>query len=201
MNLFFRVYGYHFVHKIEKLPASMAKILPGMHHTGGNFKSSKQRSCPMPFVFMIKTPECFSNGHTQPPLLSFQRLKGRLLTVDNRIIGRVEIKTYDISRFRSEFRISTYTPTSATLQMDTVFTQYPPDMVIGDIAQTICQEPPRSGGISLRGTTIQSSQNTALGGLIIFLQTSPSWSIRKTGKLHKGTNNSGSQNSILFNTR
>src|SRR4030065_16639 len=55
VDFFIRIACYHFVHKIQKLPASAALVVPGLHQSRCHLKSGKQGGGSMSLVLMIES--------------------------------------------------------------------------------------------------------------------------------------------------
>src|SRR4030042_5674944 len=182
VDFFIRIACYHFVHKIQKLPASAALVVPGLHQSRCHLKSGKQGGGSMSLVLMIESLYSLTIWKTQPALGTFQCLDARLLiNADYQGILRwLKIEAYDIRCLLGKLRVCAHTPTPAPPQVNAMLAKHSPDLVIGYIPQALCQKFSGPCCIPFRWRTIKSSQNTLLGSLIIFLTSAFPWSISKS---------------------
>jgi hypothetical protein len=182
MDFLIRTIGNDLIHKIQKLTASAAVIVASLHHPGGYIQGSKQGSRAMTLILVTKASHGLAIRKTQPALGTFQGLDRRLLinTDDQGILRRLKIEAHDISRLLGKLGVCAHAPTPPSLQVNVLLAQHSPNMVIGDISQTLGQQLSRPFDIPLRRRIIHCGQDTPLCSFIIFLISSLPWSIGKT---------------------
>ncbi len=183
MYFFVQTGSHHFIHEVKELTSPAAGIVAGAHHTGSYIQSSKQGSDAMALILMTEPAQCLAIGEAQPALGSLQSLNGGLLvnTKHYRILGRVEVQSNDIGRFRSKFWVGAYAPVPPTLQMNTMAAEYSPDLVIRNIPQSSSQELSCPATMPSRRRIIQLSQNALLCLHAILWPASPPGGIRQAG--------------------
>jgi len=62
VNLFVGIFGYQFVHEIQKFASAPAPIMPCMHQPSGHLQGRKERGCAMALVF----DDSSRNGSQEP---------------------------------------------------------------------------------------------------------------------------------------
>ena len=115
----------------------------------------------MPFVNMALAGQGASVRQLQIPLRPLQCLDRRLLvdTENNRLGGRIDVKTNHIGGFRGKFGIVALAPGLAGGKVDIVFAQEAPDILNVNIAQALGQQRARPSGIALRRRRFQKREN------------------------------------------
>src|ERR1700726_4346773 len=98
----------------------------------------------MALVRMTKTRQRLAIGQSDPTLRPFQGLNGWLFIdgKDERILGRIEIKTHNVGGLARKLRVSGNAPTVAPFQFDALLAQNAPDLIGGNIAQMLGNQPP-----------------------------------------------------------
>ena len=160
VQFFLRILRHDLIHEVQKLAATAAMIMSDFHHAGSHLKSSEESSSAMPLVLVIESPKSLSVREAKPTLGTLQCLNGRFLvhTDDNRILGRIQVQTNDVSGFLSELGVSTHAPTVASLQVNAMFPEYTPDLMRGDVSQLSSHQCSIPTGISRRWIGIQQGE-------------------------------------------
>ena len=98
----------------------------------------------MALVLMTKTRQRLAIGQSDPTLRPFQGLDGRFFIdgQDERILGRIEIKTDNVGRLARKLRVSGNAPTVASFQFDALLTQNAPNLIGGNITQMLGNQSP-----------------------------------------------------------
>ena len=98
----------------------------------------------MALVLMTKTRQRLAIGQSDPTLRPFQGLNGWFFIdgKDERILGRIQIKTNNVGGLAGKLRISRNAPTVAPFQLDALLAQNVPDLIGGNIAQMLGNQSP-----------------------------------------------------------
>ena len=90
----------------------------------------------MALVLMTKTRQRLAIGQSDPTLCPFQGLNGWFFIdgKDERILGRIEIKTHNVGGLARKLRVSRNAPTVAPFQFDALLAQNAPEESAGWLA-------------------------------------------------------------------
>ena len=85
----------------------------------------------MALVLMTKTRQRLAIGQSDPTLRPFQGLNGWFFIdgQDERILGRIQIKTNNVGGLAGKLRVSRNAPTVAPFQFDALLAQNAPDLI------------------------------------------------------------------------
>src|ERR1700756_3782315 len=124
----------------------------------------------MALVLMTKTRQRLAIGQTDPSLRPFQSLNGWLFIdgKDERVLGRVEIKTNNVGGLAGKLRVSGNAPAVAPFQFDALLAQNAPDLIGGNIGQILGKQPPIPAPIARRWVSIKELQHPFDCDFIIF---------------------------------
>src|SRR5215469_5757767 len=124
----------------------------------------------MALVLMTKTRQRLAIGQSDPTLRPFQGLNGRFFIdgKDERILGRIEIKTHNVGRLAGKLRVRRNAPTVAPFQFDALLAQNAPDLIGGNIGQLLGNQPPIPASITRRWVSIKELQHPFDCDFIIF---------------------------------
>src|ERR1700686_2970949 len=124
----------------------------------------------MALVLMTKTRQRLAIGQSDPTLRPFQGLNGWFFIdgKDERVLGRVEIKTNNVGGFARKLRVSGNAPTVAPFQFEALLAQNAPDLIGGNIGQLLGNQPPIPAPIARRWVSIKELQHPLDGDFIIF---------------------------------
>src|ERR1700681_3054894 len=124
----------------------------------------------MAFVLMTKTRQRLTIGEADPSLPPFQSLNSLLFIdgKDERILGRIQIKTHNVGGLARKLRVSGNAPTVAPFQFDALLAQNAPDLIGGNIGQLLGNQPPIPAPIAHRWVSIKELQHPLDGDFIIF---------------------------------
>ena len=97
----------------------------------------------MALVLMTKTRQRLAIGQSDPTLRPFQGLNGWFFIdgKDERILGRIEIKTNNVGSLARKLRVRGNAPTVAPFQFDALLAQNAPDLIRGNIGQMLGNQP------------------------------------------------------------
>src|ERR1700722_8154296 len=115
----------------------------------------------MALVLMTKTRQRLTIGQSDPALRPFQGLNGRFFIdgKDERILGRIEIKTNNVGSLARKLRVSGNAPTVAPFQFDALLAQNAPDLIGGNIGQMLSNQPAIPASIARRWVSIKELQH------------------------------------------
>src|SRR5258708_38341825 len=124
----------------------------------------------MALGLMTKTRQRLAIGQSDRTLRPFQGLNGWFLIdgKDERIPGRIEIKTNNVGSLARKLRVSGNAPTVTPFQFDALLAQNAPDLIGGNIGQMLCNQPPIPAPIACRWVSIKEFQHPFDCHLIIF---------------------------------
>src|ERR1700726_28246 len=124
----------------------------------------------MALVFLTKPRQSLTIGKADPTLRPFQGLNGWLFidSKDERILRRIEIKTHNVGGLARKLRVSGNAPTVAPFQFDALLAQNAPDLIGGNIAQMLGNQPPIPAPIARRWVSIKEFQHPFDCDFIIF---------------------------------
>src|SRR6202043_1316099 len=124
----------------------------------------------MALVFLTKPRQSLTIGQADPTLRPFQGLNGWLFIdgKDERILGRIEIKTHNVGGVARKLRVSGNAPTVAPFQFDALLAQNAPDLIGGNIGQLLGNHPPIPAPIARRGVSIKEFHHPFDCDFIIF---------------------------------
>lgn len=113
----------------------------------------------MALVLMTKTRQRLAIGQSNPTLRPFQGLNSGFFIdgQDERILGRIQIKTNNVGGLAGKLRVSRNAPTVAPFQFDALLAQNVPDLIGGNIAQMLGNQPPIPASIAVGGFLSRSS--------------------------------------------
>src|ERR1700693_5915308 len=124
----------------------------------------------MALVLMTKTRQRLAIGQSDPALRPFQGLNGWFFIdgKDERVLGRVEIKTNNVGGLGRKLRVSGNAPTVAPFQFDALLAQNARDLIGGNIGQMLGNRPPIPAPIARRWVSIKELQHPFDCDFIIF---------------------------------
>src|ERR1700721_105704 len=124
----------------------------------------------MTLVLMTKTRQRLAIGQSDPTLRPFQGLNGWFFIdgKDERILGRIEIKTDDVGGLARKLRIGGNAPTVAPFQFDALLAQNAPDLIGGKIGTMWGNHPPIPAPIARRRVSIKELHHPFDCDFIIF---------------------------------
>src|SRR6185369_9748576 len=98
-------------------------------------RAAKSVGGAMALVLMTKTRQRLAIGQSDPTLRPFQGLHGWFFIdgQDERILGRIQIKTNNVGGLAGKLRVSRNAPTVAPFQFDALLAQNVPDLIGGNI--------------------------------------------------------------------
>ncbi len=133
----------------------------------------------MALVLVAKTRQRPAIGQANPTLGSFQGLNGWFFIngQDERILGRIEIKTDNVSGLAHKLRIGGNAPAAAPFQFNALLAQNAPDLIGGNIGQTLRQQSPIPAPVARRWIFIQQRQDPLDRHLIILGRLSTAWRV------------------------
>src|ERR1700730_7013678 len=124
----------------------------------------------MALVLMTKPPQRLAIGQSDPTLRPFQGLNGWLFIdgKNERILGRIQIKTHNVRRPARKVRASGNAASVAQSQLDALLAQNAPDLIGGNIGLLLGNQPPIPAPIARRWVSIKELQHSFDGDFIIF---------------------------------
>ena len=104
--------------------------MAGLNLAAGNVQSGKEGGGAMALALMTKPSERLAIGQSDPTLRPFQGLNGWFFIdgKDERILGRVELKTHNVGGLARKLGVGGNTPTVAPFQFDALLAQNAPDL-------------------------------------------------------------------------
>ena len=95
----------------------------------------------MPLVTVAEASERVPVAEAQVALGTLERLDGGLLSDadDERVLGGRQVESDDVGRLGGELGVAAEASAAAPLQVDAVPPQDPPDVVLGDVAELLCE--------------------------------------------------------------
>src|SRR5512136_545922 len=100
VDLLTRMFRNDLIHKVQKLPAATALVMPRFDLPRSYVQGCKESTRPMPPILMVSSGQRLPIGQFKPSLSSLQRLNRWFFihTQDDGIFRRIQVKPNNISR-------------------------------------------------------------------------------------------------------